>query len=78
MYCEFLVLCVVILGYTSECSAMQAPGKRNRKRAPQEFKNKVMSVLEGLGHSESRSAKLAQEDFMSLLAAFNAAGIHFA
>lgn len=37
-----------------------------------------MAVLEGAGHLESRSAKLAQEDFMILLAAFNAAGIHFA
>lgn len=57
---------------------MQAQGKKNRKRAPQEFKDKVVAVLEGVGHSESRSAKLAQEDFLSLLAAFNAAGIHFA
>lgn len=37
-----------------------------------------MGVLESLGHSESRSAKLAQEDFLTLLAAFNSCGIHFA
>lgn len=57
---------------------MQATGRRMRKKAPPEFKEKVMAVLESTGYSENRSAKLAQEDFMSLLAAFNAAGIHFA
>jgi 18S rRNA (adenine1779-N6/adenine1780-N6)-dimethyltransferase len=57
---------------------MQGAARKNRKRAPQEFKDKVMAVLEGVGHAESRSAKMSQEDFMSLLAAFNAAGIHFA
>lgn len=60
-------------------SALQAPGKKGgRKRAPPEFKDKILAVLEGAGHVESRSAKLCQEDFLALLAAFNAAGIHFA
>lgn len=30
------------------------------------------------GFAEKRSAKLSQDDFLQLLAAFNAAGIHFA
>ena len=51
--------------------------KRKRHRAPPEFKDKVMNILSSLGYSEARSAKLAQEDFLSLLAAFNTAGIHF-
>ena len=35
-------------------------------------------MLRGGGFEEARSAKLAQDDFMRLLAAFNRAGIHFA
>lgn len=57
---------------------LQGRGKKSRKRAPPEFKDKVMAVLENAGYSDSRSAKLTQEDFMTLLAAFNNAGIHFA
>eukprot|EP00892_Ulva_mutabilis_P004880 jgi/Ulvmu1/2764/UM014_0222.1 len=52
--------------------------KKGRTRAPPEFKEKVVAVLDSQGHAESRSAKLAQEDFLSLLAAFNSSGIHFA
>jgi 18S rRNA (adenine1779-N6/adenine1780-N6)-dimethyltransferase len=56
---------------------LQGGARKDRKRAPPEFKDKVMAVLEAVGHSESRSAKLTQEDFLAILAAFNAAGIHF-
>lgn len=59
-------------------NAVQGKHKKSRQRAPPEFKDKVMAVLESLGHAESRSAKLAQPDFLSLLAAFNSCGIHFA
>ena len=37
-----------------------------------------MGVLAGGGFEDARSAKLAQDDFLRLLAAFNRAGIHFA
>lgn len=53
-------------------------GRGNRHRAPPEFKDKVLGVLQGAGYAEARSAKLTQEDFFALLAAFNVAGIHFA
>jgi 18S rRNA (adenine1779-N6/adenine1780-N6)-dimethyltransferase len=42
-----------------------------------EFKELVVGVLEKAGYDQARSAKLAQEDFLALLAAFNAAGVHF-
>jgi 18S rRNA (adenine1779-N6/adenine1780-N6)-dimethyltransferase len=42
-----------------------------------EFKELVVGVLERAGYEGQRSAKLAQEDFLALLAAFNEAGIHF-
>ena len=56
---------------------MQAGG-RGRQKAPPEFKEKVMQVLIDIGFEEARSAKLAQEDFLHLLASFNNAGIRFA
>jgi len=37
----------------------------------------VNNVLEELDFSEQRAAKMHQEDFMMLLARFNAAGLHF-
>jgi 18S rRNA (adenine1779-N6/adenine1780-N6)-dimethyltransferase len=51
--------------------------RQRRHRAPAEFKDKIMSILRDSGFEEARSAKLTQEDFMLLLAAFNTAGIHF-
>jgi len=38
----------------------------------------VEDVLETTGYTEQRAARLAKEDFLCLLAAFNAKGIHFA
>lgn len=59
-------------------TSVQGPRKRgSRHRTPPEFKDKVLGVLQQCGLEEARSAKLAQEDFLALLAAFNAAGIHF-
>jgi hypothetical protein len=55
---------------------MQTKGGRNK--APPEFKDRVLGVLRAAGYEDARSAKLAQEDFMALLAAMNTAGIHFA
>ncbi|KAI8466240.1 MAG: dimethyladenosine transferase [Monoraphidium minutum] len=42
-----------------------------------EFKAMVAGVLEAAGFEQMRPAKMAQDDFLRLLAAFNAAGIHF-
>lgn len=45
------------------------------KRA--DFKERVLAVLKEGKFEEKRSSKLAQADFMHLLALFNKAGIHF-
>ena len=37
----------------------------------------VLEVLQRHGFSERRAAKMSQDDFLGLLAAFNQAGIHF-
>ena len=52
--------------------------KRRRGKASEGFKEQVMGVLTEAGYADKRSAKLSQDDFLRLLAAFNAAGIHFA
>lgn len=57
---------------------LQKGGRGSKHRAPPEFKARVVEVLQGCGFEEARSAKLTQEDFLTLLAAFNQAGIHFA
>ena len=51
--------------------------RQKRHRAPAEFKEAVLAILREAGYEDARSAKLAQEDFLALLARFNAAGIHF-
>ena len=50
---------------------------QKRGRASEEFKARVLAVLAGTGLAEQRAAKLGQDAFLGLLAAFNAAGIHF-
>lgn len=45
---------------------------------PGSIKEIVTNVLKSVGFEENRSSKLAIDDFMALLAAFNTAGIHFA
>lgn len=51
------------------------PGGKGRVSA--EFKALVASVLERGGFEQMRPAKMTQDDFLRLLAAFNAEGIHF-
>ena len=51
--------------------------RRGKHKYTEELKQHVISVLEKAEFDTSRSAKLAQEDFLRLLAAFNKAGIHF-
>jgi len=54
------------------------PGPRpGRGKASPEFKALVVGVLTSQGFDQMRSAKMRQEEFMALLAAFNAAGVHF-
>ncbi len=54
------------------------PAKRRRGKATEAFKEKVLEVLEDGGFMEKRAAKMTQDEFLQLLAAFNADGIHFA
>jgi 18S rRNA (adenine1779-N6/adenine1780-N6)-dimethyltransferase len=59
-------------------AAAAAPGGRKGKgKVSAEFKEIVMSVLTAGGFDQMRPAKMTQEDFLKLLADFNAAGIHF-
>ena len=57
-------------------AGLRGGGKKGRYS--EEFKQKVLGVLDQHGFTEQRSAKMAQDDFLRLLAAFNSAGIHFA
>lgn len=62
----------------AEVAAGAAPGRRRRGRATEGFKAKIMGVLNGVGFAERRAAKMSQDEFLQLLAAFNAEGVHFA
>jgi len=55
-----------------------APERKRRGRASEGFKEKVLAVLESGHFAEKRAAKMSQDEFLQLLAAFNAADIHFA
>ncbi|KAJ8114930.1 hypothetical protein ONZ43_g4785 [Nemania bipapillata] len=52
-------------------------GSLRKTRIAVLVKEKVRKVLEETQLAESRSAKMHENDFLSLLAAFNAEGIHF-
>jgi 18S rRNA (adenine1779-N6/adenine1780-N6)-dimethyltransferase len=54
-----------------------AGGRKGKGKVSAEFKDLVMSVLTAGGFDQMRPAKMSQEDFLKLLADFNAAGIHF-
>ena len=41
------------------------------------FKSRVVGVLESNGLDQQRSSKMSQDEFLRLLALFNAAGVHF-
>lgn len=43
-----------------------------------EMRARVQGVLESAGYADARAAKMTQDDMLTLLAAFNAAGVHFA
>jgi 18S rRNA (adenine1779-N6/adenine1780-N6)-dimethyltransferase len=55
-----------------------ADGRRRRGKASDAFRARVEGVLAAAGFSEKRGAKMSQDEFLQLLAAFNAAGVHFA
>lgn len=61
-----------------ESQAVQGQPRRKSGKCSEDFKTKVLAVLEQSNYSEKRSAKLCQDDFLQLLSVFNAAGIHFA
>ena len=52
--------------------------KKKRGKASDEFKAKVMQILDKNDFAEKRASKMSQDDFMQLLADFNEQGIHFA
>ncbi len=52
-------------------------GSTRRGKVSPGFKDKVMALLESNGFDQLRSSKMSQEEFLQLLAAFNAQGIHF-
>ncbi|KAI0873168.1 rRNA adenine dimethylase [Hypoxylon argillaceum] len=61
----------------AEGASTSTRGSVRKTRLAVLVKEKVRKVLEETGLAESRSAKLHENDFLSLLAAFNAEGIHF-
>ena len=63
--------------WTCRKSQMQAR-KKKRGKASDEFKAKVMRILEKNDFAEKRASKMSQDDFMQLLADFNEQGVHFA
>ena len=59
-------------------AAPQAAVRQGKHKYSQQFKDKILALLEESGFAEKRSAKLSQDEFMQLLAAFTSRGIHFA
>ena len=52
--------------------------RKKRGKASDEFKAKVLRILEKNDFAEKRASKMSQDDFMQLLADFNEQGVHFA
>jgi 18S rRNA (adenine1779-N6/adenine1780-N6)-dimethyltransferase len=61
----------------TDTAAAAGGGRKGKGKVSAEFKEKVMAVLTAGGFDQMRPAKMSQEDFLKLLADFNAAGIHF-
>lgn len=61
-----------------DVQSVQGHASKKSHKYSEEFKTKVLAVLEHSEYSEKRSAKLTQDDFLQLLSVFNAAGVHFA
>lgn len=52
--------------------------QRRRGKVSEEFRARVARVVESSGFEQARASKMSQDEFLALLAHFNAAGIHFA
>ena len=65
------------VGEGMEVEGKAVSQRRGKHKYSEELKAHVISTLEKGGFDSLRSAKLAQEDFLRLLATFNQAGIHF-
>ena len=52
--------------------------RKGKHKYTEEFKEKILDILRVNNFEDKRSAKLAQDDFLQLLAVFNKQGIHFA
>lgn len=52
--------------------------QRRRGKVSEEFRARVARVVESSGFEQARASKMSQDEFLGLLAHFNAAGIHFA
>ena len=58
--------------------AMDDDGAPAGPEPSDEFKQRVLGVLQSADMDGQRSSKLGQDHFLRLLAVFNAAGVHFA
>lgn len=61
-----------------DTSGTAGSGKPGKKKVSEEFRQKVLGILQHNGFEDARVAKMGQDDILRLLACFNAAGIHFA
>lgn len=52
--------------------------QRRRGKVSEEFRTRVARLVESSGFDQRRASKMSQDEFLALLAHFNAAGIHFA
>lgn len=68
------VIAMIDKNYTTWCSLNNKPPVH----AGEKMKDFVLGVLVKLEMNDSRSAKMSQDDFLKLLAAFNEEGVHFA
>ena len=62
----------------ASASAAASPHQRRRGKVSEEFRARVARVVESSGFEQARASKMSQDEFLGLLAHFNAAGIHFA
>lgn len=59
-------------------AAAKTPSRRKKTKVGELVRSKLEKVLNDTGLAEQRANKCDQNDFLRLLAAFNAEGIHFA
>lgn len=58
---------------------VQQPARQKRRgKASDGFKQRILGILETSGFAEKRAAKMTQDEFLALLAAFNSQQVHFA